>query len=147
MVSGISADFESVRLTCIQIEETLSGKLGWIQEDEDKTWFLPLINLIRQYAVMAIDLTNTDIYLVPLRNIFCTVQMFDWKDLVGPFKDWLVICQFVDDFFFTDLIVNIDFQPDSTKPVFLSSLSSLNSSKKVCHPLMHVPVGSLLQRS
>ncbi len=57
---------------------------------------------------MAIDLTDANIYSVLLQDILCTVQTFDWDDLVGPLKDQLVICQSVDDLFFADLIVDID---------------------------------------
>ncbi len=55
-----NADFWSVGLFCVQIEETMSGKLGWISGDEDNAWFDALdraaLNLIRQYAIMAVDL-------------------------------------------------------------------------------------------
>lgn len=65
-----AADFWSVGLVYIQTEKTLSEKLGWIQRDKNKTWFLTLehaaLNLIQQYAVKVVDLIDVDIYLVPL---------------------------------------------------------------------------------
>lgn len=90
-----AADFWSVGFTSVQTEKTASGKLGWIQGDEDQTWLLALectaLNLIRQYAVMTIDLSDADIYLFPLCNVLCTVQTFDWEALGSPLKDRLVI--------------------------------------------------------
>ncbi len=56
---------------------------------------------------------------MPLRDILCTVQTFDWDDLVGPLKDRLVICQSVGDLFLADLIVDIDSRLDPTQPVSL----------------------------
>lgn len=68
-----AANFWSLGLAYVHIDKILSEKLGWIQEDEDKTWFFALecatLNLIRQYAVMAVDLTDTDIYLISLWDI------------------------------------------------------------------------------
>ncbi len=52
---------------------------------------------------MAVDLTDADIYSMPLRDILRTVQTFDWDDFVSPLKDRLVICQSVDDLFLADL--------------------------------------------
>lgn len=88
------------------------------------------LNLIRQYAVMAVDLTDADIYSVPLRDILRTVQTFDWEDLVGPLKDRLVIHQSAGDLFFADLIVDIDSRPDPTKPASLPPPPSSNNSKE-----------------
>ena len=107
-----NADFWSVGLFYVQTEETLSGKLGWIFEDEDNAWFDALdraaLNLIRQYAVMAVDLTKQDIYSVPLCNILRIVQTFSWDDLILPLRNRLVICQSAGDLFNADLIVDID---------------------------------------
>ena len=88
------------------------------------------LNLIWKYAVIAVDLTNTDIYLVPFWDIFWTVQTFDWEDLVGLLKDRLVIRQSASDLFLTDLIVDIDFRLDPTKPASLPSPLSSNGSKE-----------------
>lgn len=145
-----AADFWSVGLACVHTEETSSGKLGWIQGDEDKTWFFALeraaLNLIRQYAVMAVDLTDADIYSVPLRDILRTVQTFDWEDLVGPLKDRLVIRQSAGDLFFADLIVDIDSRPDPTKPASLPPPLAQTTQKRTRHLLMHALVENLLQR-
>lgn len=114
------ADFGSVGLACVHTEETMSGKLGWIQGDENKTWFLALeraaSNLIRQYSVMAVDLTDADIYSVPLRDDLCTVQLFDWNALVFLLKDRLVIYQSAGDLFLADLIVDLNSQHNKTNP-------------------------------
>ncbi len=79
---------------------------------------------------MVVNLTDADIYSVPLQDIFCTVQMFDWDDLIGLLKDRLVICQSIGDLFFADLIVDIDSRPDRTQPVSLPPPLNSNSSKK-----------------
>ena len=79
---------------------------------------------------MAMNLTDKDIYLILLQNIFSTVQTFDWQDLVNTLKDRLVIHQFASDLFLADLIVNIDSQLDSTKPITLPSSFSSNGSKE-----------------
>ncbi len=76
-----NADFWLVGLFCVQTEETMSGKLSWISGDEDNAWFDALdhaaLNLIRQYAIMAVNLTKQDIYSVLLRDILRTVQTFE----------------------------------------------------------------------
>lgn len=68
---------------------------------------------------MLVDLINTNICLFFLHNIFYTVQIFDLVELVDPLKNRLIICQFTDDLFSANVIVNIDFQLDSTKSAFL----------------------------
>lgn len=80
---------------------------------------------------MAVDLTNTDIYLVFFCDIFCTIQTFDWKALSLPLKDQLAIYHSVDDLFLVDLIVNIKLRPNKPNmAISLSSPISLNSSKE-----------------
>lgn len=63
-----TTDFWLVGLYCIHTEEMMLGKRGWIKGDGDKAWFNILdravLNLIRQYAIMAVDLTDMDFYLV-----------------------------------------------------------------------------------
>lgn len=94
------------------MNKTSSEKLEQIQGNKDKTWFFALeraaLNLIWQYTLIAVDLTNMDIYFVPLRDIFRTVQTFDWEDFIGSLENRLIICQSVVDLFFSDLIINID---------------------------------------
>ena len=118
-----TADFWSVGLYCMNIEETMSGKLGWIEGNEDKAWFNALdraaLNLIQQYAVIGIDLTNMDIYSVSLRDILCTVQTFSFDDLLPTLRNRLAICQSAGDLFNTDLLVNIDTHANPSKPVIL----------------------------
>lgn len=66
------------------------------------------LNLIWQYPVIAVDFTNTDFYSILLWDIFRTFQMFDWENFVDVLKNWLVICQFADDLFVIDLMIDID---------------------------------------
>ncbi len=82
---------------------------------------------------MTVDLTDADIYLVSLWDIFCIVQTFDWDDLVGLLKDRLVICQSIDDLFFTDLIVDIDSRLDQTR-VFATPPSSNGPKESTLSP-------------
>ena len=105
----------------------MSGKLGWIKGDEDKTWFNALdraaLNLIWQYAVMAVDLTDMDIYSVPLRDILRIVQTFSFDDLLPTLRNRLAIRQFAGDLFNADLLVDIDTHANPSKPVILPSTS------------------------
>ena len=133
-----NADFWSVGLFCVQKEETLSRKLGWISGDEDNAWFEALdraaLNLIRQYAVMVVDLTKQDIYSVPLRDILCTVQTFSWDDLIFPLRNRLVIRQSAGDLFNADLIVDIDSRLEPNASAFLPPPSLIGSRESTPSP-------------
>ncbi|WP_375449249.1 hypothetical protein [uncultured Nostoc sp.] len=122
----------------MQKKETLSEKLGWISKDKDNAWFDTLnhaaLNLIRQYAIMAVDLTKQDIYSVPLCNILCTVQTFSWDDLILPPRNRLVICQSAGDLFNTDLIVDIDSWLEPNASASLPPPSLIGSQKSTPSP-------------
>ena len=122
----------------MQTEETLSGKLGWISGNKDNAWFDALdraaLNLIRQYAVMAVDLTKQDIYSVPLRDIFCTVQTFLWDNLILSLRKRLVIRQSASDLFNADLIVDIDSRLEQNTSASLPPPSSIGSRESTPSP-------------
>lgn len=122
-----TADFWSVGFYYVNTEETMSGKLGWIEGNEDKAWFNALdraaLNLIQQYAIIAIDLTNIDIYSVPFRDILRTVQTFSLDDLFPTLRNRLAIYQSAGDLFNADLLVDIDTHANLSKPVILPSTS------------------------
>ena len=137
-----NANFWLVGLFCVQTEETLSGKLGWISGDKDNAWFDALdcaaLNLIRQYAIMTVNLTEQNIYSVPLRDIFCTVQTFSWDNFILLLRNRLVIHQSTSDFFNADLIVDIDSQLKPTASAFLPPFSSIRSRESTLSPTICV---------
>ncbi len=116
----------------------MSGKLGWISGDEDNAWFDTLdraaLNLICQYAIMAVDLTEQDIYSVPLRDILHTIQTFEWGDLILPLRNRLVICQSAGDLFSADLIVDVDSRLEPNAFASLSPFSSIGSRESTSSP-------------
>lgn len=113
----------------------------WISRDEDNTWFDALdratLNLIYQYAIMVVNLTKQDIYLVFLCNIFRTIQTFKSDDLILPFKNRLVICQSAGDLLSADLIVDIDSWLEPNTSTFLLSVSLIGSQKNTPSNIIH----------
>ena len=110
----------------------MSGKLGWIEGNKDKAWFNALnraaLNLIGQYAVMAVDLTDIDIYSVPLRDILRTIQTFSFDNLLPTLRNRLAIRQSVGDLFNVNLLVDIDTHANPSKP-FILPFTSPDSSR------------------
>ncbi len=126
----------------MQTEETISVKLGRISGDKDNAWFDALdraaLNLIRQYAIMAVDLTKQDIYLVPLRDVLPIIQTFEWGDLIFPLRSQLVICQSAGDLFSDNQIVNVDSQLELNASTSLPPLSSIGSRESTPSPTTRV---------
>lgn len=75
--------------------ETGDGKLNSIKKDKDGIGFAALehaaFNLIYQYAVMAVNLSEEDICHVLLYNILCVVQYFKFDAFLIPIKKQLII--------------------------------------------------------
>ncbi len=116
----------------------MSGKLGYISGDEDNAWFDALdrvaLNLICQYAIMAVDLTKQDNYSVPLYDILCTVQTFKWGDLILPLRNRLIIRQSAGDLFSADLIVDVDSRLEPNASASLPPLSLIGSRESTPSP-------------
>lgn len=129
------ADFWSAGLASIQTVETESGKLGWIQGDEDGIWFSALertaLNLICQYAVMAVDLSNEEICRVPIRDALRAVQSFAFDDLTPAVKKRLVIRPATGDLFCADLSVSPQPDSDDSDNAGLIPTPATDSSKEL----------------
>lgn len=74
------SDFWSVALAAVEIAETPSGKLGWMSDNTNGSWYTALyrvaLNLIRQYAIMSVDSPDAEIFRVPLRDLLRAVPTF-----------------------------------------------------------------------
>ena len=86
---------------------------------------------------MAVNLTEQDIYWVLLRDIFYTVQNFEWGDLIPPLKNRLIIRQSAGDLFNINLIVDVDSRLEPNASASLPPLSSIGSQENTSFLTTH----------
>lgn len=103
------------------------SKLDQIKGNKNKVWFNELnrmtLNLLQQYTVMAVNLNDMNIYLVLLQNILRIIQTCSFNNFFFILRNRLAIRQFVGNLFNIDLLVDIDYYPNLSKPVILPSTS------------------------
>lgn len=129
------ADFWSVGFYYIHIKKTMLDKLGWIESNKDKIWFNVLkravLNLIWQYTVIAINLTNHNVYLIYFQDILRIVQTFGFNDFLYTLRNRLIIRQSASNLFSANLMVNMDYYFDPFRLPILPSTSPLLSWKSI----------------
>lgn len=73
-------NFWSIALAAVETAEIPSGKLAWIRDDTDSTWYTALhsvaLNLICQFAVMSVNSPFAETFRVPLRDVLRSVPTF-----------------------------------------------------------------------
>lgn len=71
------ADFWAVGLASMQTKHTSTGRLGWIKEDSNNIYYNALdyatLSLVRQYAVMAVNMSDEEIFRVPVKDLLRSV--------------------------------------------------------------------------
>lgn len=103
-------DFWSAGLAAVETAYTSTGRLGWIRNDEDNTLFIALNNaalgLIRQYALMVVNMTDEDVFRVPVKDLMRSVQTFKFDEITNEIKERLIISPDRGDLFTASLNVH-----------------------------------------
>ena len=91
----------------VETAHILNGRFGWIKTNQDKKIYFTLrtaaLNLICQYAVMAMEITDKEIFCVPLNDILRFVQTFSFPKMTTKIKERLVILTNIGDFWAANL--------------------------------------------
>lgn len=130
-------NFWLLGLAAMHTEKTSSGGLGWICGDTELAWFAALervaLNLIRQYAVMCVDVIESEIFRIPLRDVLRAVSTFEgrFNELITKRKALLVIADVPVDLSHADLTVH---EYDLDSEFVLPSKQSANSSPSTTPP-------------
>lgn len=78
-------DFWSVRPSAVQTKETSSERLGWLQQDDDSTWFAALesaaLTLIMGYVILAKGVQKEPLFHGLLKSLIRKVQTFGFGKL------------------------------------------------------------------
>lgn len=130
------ADFWAAGLACVQTLHTSTGRLGWIQGDQDQIWYHALdhaaLTLIRQYAVMAVNMTDEEIFRVPVKDLLRSVPTFRFEEMSPAIKSVLVIVEDCPNLFAANLAVHEYY--DEATAIMPSSPDSTSSSESTPEP-------------
>lgn len=100
----------------------LNKKLGWIKTNLDNKIYIALknvtFNLICQYTVAAVKMTNKKIFCVPLQGIIYFMQSFIFDKLTSKIKKQLVILEDVSNFQIVNLKAYNNYDSKTLLPVF-----------------------------
>lgn len=107
-------------MAAVKTSHTSNGRLGWIKTDPDNKIYVALenaaLNLICQYAVAAVGMTDEEIFHVPLQGIICSVQTFAFNKLTTKIKERLVILEDVSNLWTVNLKAYNNYNPRTPPP-------------------------------
>lgn len=84
-------------MAIVKTAHTSNRRLSWIETNSNNKIYVTLenasLNLICQYAVAAVEITNKEIFCLPLQGIIRSVQIFAFDKLTTKIKERLVILE------------------------------------------------------
>lgn len=137
------ADFWAVGLASVQTKHIFTGRLGWIEGDSNNIYYNALnyaaLLLVCQYVVMAINISAKEIFHIPVKDLFRSVQTFCFEEISSAFKTRLIVVDNCTNLFSANLNVHVFFDEEkeaSTLPASpnctILTLSTLEPDDHAC---------------
>lgn len=136
------ADFWAMGLASVQTKHTSTGRLGWIEGDSDNINYNALdyaaLSLVRQYAVMAVNTSDKEIFCVPVKDLLRSIQTFRFEEMSSALKARLIVVEDCTDLFSASLNIHVLYDEEEVPTLPASpdrtvlSLSTLGPDDRAC---------------